>query len=99
MELVTSHSYLFLAQSEDFRNQNGYPSRKTKNKITTRILRRPKVEQTTGLSRSSIYAKMDPKSVYHDLSFPQSVKLGLRAVGWEESAIYAWLDSRESRIA
>ncbi len=59
-----------------------------------RILRRPGVEIRTGLSRSLIYAKMDPKSPYHDPAFPRPIKLGLRAVGWPETAIDQWLSER-----
>ena len=56
--------------------------------------RRPAVEEITGLSRSMIYAKLDRKSPYYDPSFPRPVRLGQRAVGWPESAIAAWLESR-----
>lgn len=57
-------------------------------------LRRRAVEQLTGLSRSTIYAKLDRKSRYHDPSFPKPVKLGLRAIGWSEAAVDQWLKSR-----
>ena len=59
--------------------------------MTERILRRPKVEDRTGRSRSSIYAGMA------EGSFPQPVKLGTRAVGWRESDIDAWIASRQPR--
>lgn len=63
------------------------------------IIRRPVVEGRTGLSRSTIYAKMDTKGPYHDPSFPVPVKLGKRAVGWRESEINAWLESRPTEVA
>ena len=50
------------------------------------ILRRPAVEQITGLSRSTIYKWMD------EGSFPKAVKLGPRAVGWFQADIDAWLE-------
>jgi len=59
-----------------------------------KIIRRPEVEDCTGLSRSTIYSMMDPKSPYHDPTFPKPVKLGKRAVGWSQSAIVAWVGSR-----
>ncbi|HYN62270.1 MAG TPA: AlpA family transcriptional regulator, partial [Rubrivivax sp.] len=40
------------------------------------ILRRPQVEQRTGLSRSTLYQYIK------DGDFPKPVHLGLRAVGW-----------------
>lgn len=57
------------------------------------ILRRPTVEARTGLSRSTIYAKIADA----DDDFPRPVKLGKRAVGWRESEISAWLQSRQSQ--
>lgn len=54
----------------------------------TNILRRPAVEAKTGLPRSTIYDKMAKGE------FPQSVKIGARAVGWLESEIADWQQSR-----
>lgn len=53
-----------------------------------RILRRSEVEVRIGLSRSTIYAMMA------EGDFPKPIRLGKRAVGWPESAIAAWLESR-----
>ena len=53
-----------------------------------RIERLPAVSAKTGLSRSSIYAKIA------EGSFPQQVKLGPRAVGWVRSEVDAWILSR-----
>lgn len=58
-----------------------------------RILRRPQVLARTGLSRSTIYA------LIVDGKFPQPVQLGLRAVGWREGDVEAWLHSRQPRNA
>lgn len=55
-----------------------------------RILRLPEVRQATGLGRSSIYAGMDAGT------FPMSVPIGEKAVGWLESEIQNW---QETRIA
>lgn len=52
-------------------------------KIT--ILRRKQVENRTGLSRSTIYNRI------HEGSFPKSISLGSRSVGWIESEVDAWL--------
>ena len=61
--------------------------------MTATILRRPAVEQATGLSRSTIYAMMA------EGAFPKPVRLGKRAVGWREADVRAWLESRESDAA
>ena len=55
-----------------------------------RIMKRPAVEEATGLSRSSIYGKMK------EGTFPQAIKLSERSVGWIESEIQDWLHERIS---
>lgn len=52
------------------------------------ILRRNQVETRTGLSRSTIYAGVAAGN------FPAPVPLGEKSVGWLESEIQAWLESR-----
>jgi len=51
------------------------------------ILRRKQVEKRTGLSRSTIYAKVASGD------FPAPIALGARAVGWIESDITTWIES------
>lgn len=58
--------------------------------MNDRILRRPEVQTRTGLSRSTIYAMLA------EGAFPAPVRLGARAVGWPESEIAAWLESRKA---
>lgn len=52
--------------------------------------RRPEVEAITGLSTTSIYRMMERGD------FPRPVRLGKKAVGWPESKITEWLESREA---
>lgn len=52
------------------------------------ILKRTQVQVRTALSRSSIYQKMA------EGEFPKSISLGPRAVGWLESSIDEWIQSR-----
>lgn len=58
-----------------------------------RVLRCPQVKTRTGLSRSTIYAKLDPGNASFDPSFPKQIPIGLRAVGWIESEIDEWIAS------
>ena len=61
------------------------------------ILRRKQVEARTGLSRSSIYARLrhNPKRPGDfDPSFPRPVPIGAKAVGWVEAEIDAWLTAQ-----
>jgi prophage regulatory protein len=53
-----------------------------------KIARRKKVEDRTGLSRSSIYAGIKAGT------FPKPIQLGRQSVGWLESEIDAWLRQR-----
>ena len=52
------------------------------------ILRRKQVEARTGLSRSTIYARINAGT------FPAPVSLGPRAVGWIEDDVQRWLSDR-----
>ncbi|MEH8110724.1 helix-turn-helix transcriptional regulator [Aeromonas veronii] len=63
-------------------------------KPTLTIIRRNEVEARTGLSRSTIYAKMRPNPKYpnvYDPTFPKPVSIGAKAVGWIEEELEAWL--------
>jgi len=55
--------------------------------MNERILRRKHVEQRTGLSRSTIYLRIQ------EGTFPRPVSLGPRAVGWLEQEIDDWLSA------
>ena len=55
------------------------------------ILKRPAVQARTGLSRSTIYLMMAQGA------FPKPIPLGARAVGWIESEIDTWLESRKAQ--
>ena len=53
--------------------------------VPTRIVRLPDVLARTGLSRSTIYVRLGKGS------FPKSVHLGARAVGWIEAEVDEWI--------
>lgn len=48
------------------------------------LLRRPEVERETGLSRSTIYERMQAGT------FPQPLRVGPRAVRWPANEIEEW---------
>lgn len=58
------------------------------NPKTRRILRLPEVVAITGYKRSSLYEFMK------NGTFPQSRKIGPRAVGWNSIEIEAWVNSK-----
>ncbi|MEL7802756.1 AlpA family transcriptional regulator [Sulfitobacter pontiacus] len=57
-------------------------------KMTDKILRCQDVQEVTGLSRSTIYRMMNRDD------FPQATKLGIRAIGWRQSAVDSWIEGR-----
>ncbi|AXS12980.1 MULTISPECIES: AlpA family phage regulatory protein [Enterobacteriaceae] len=59
-----------------------------------RILRMTELTMMLGISRSSIYEKLNPKSKYYDAEFPKPVRLGAASVGWRSTAIDEWIASR-----
>ena len=52
------------------------------------IIRLPQVCSVTGLRRSMIY------QLEADQGFPKRIKIGIRAVGWIESEVQAWVAQR-----
>jgi prophage regulatory protein len=58
------------------------------------FIRLPAVIQITSISRSGVYARLNPRSPSYDPTFPRPIKLssGPRgAVAWILSEINAWL--------
>jgi prophage regulatory protein len=54
------------------------------------LMRRPEVQDDTGLSRSNIYAQMAAGT------FPEPVKISAKAVAWKASEIARWIEEREA---
>ena len=52
---------------------------------STTFLRRRTVETKTGLSRSTIYARIAAGT------FPKPVRIGLRSVAWLQSDVEQWM--------
>lgn len=61
--------------------------------MADRHLRRPAVQDLTGLSRSTIYDLMAKGK------FPRPVRLTAKAVAWPESVIAEWLAERPTANA
>lgn len=60
-----------------------------------KILRISEVIAMLGLSRSTIYDRMNPRSPRYDETFPKPIKLGSNhrniAVGWIEVELVKWI--------
>ena len=59
-------------------------------KLHHKLLRLPEVKQTTGLSKSTIYARIA------EGTFPKQIPLGPRLVVWVESDIQKWITDQVS---
>ena len=58
-----------------------------------RILRLEEVEAKSGFKRAHIYNRMKKRQ------FPQALRLGVRAVGWDSIEIDQWIDERVNNRA
>ena len=58
-----------------------------------RILRLEEVEAKSGFKRAHIYNLMKKRQ------FPQALRLGVRAVGWDYIEIDQWIDERVNNRA
>ncbi|WP_419163056.1 helix-turn-helix transcriptional regulator [Candidatus Palauibacter sp.] len=58
-----------------------------------RILRRREVERRVGLSKPTLYRRIEAGS------FPKSVPLGARAVGWLSTEIDQWIAEQAGKRA
>jgi prophage regulatory protein len=58
--------------------------------MNDRILKLPAVLERVPRSKTAIYADMKAGK------FPQAIKLSTRSIGWRESDIEEWINSRAS---
>lgn len=65
--------------------------------MNDKVLRIDEVGSKCGISKTTIWAKLNPKDRRHDAAFPQPFRLSLKAVGWLESEIDAWIEQRAKR--
>lgn len=59
-----------------------------------RIIRLPELLVRIGLSKSTVYDRLDADSPRYDPNFPRPMKLGITknsAVGWSDEAVDAWI--------
>ncbi|MGR5340161.1 helix-turn-helix transcriptional regulator [Vibrio astriarenae] len=55
---------------------------------TTRLMRLKEVIQVTGMSRSSIYCRIN------EGNFPRAVSLSERSVAWVEEEVQGWISAK-----
>ncbi|WP_084197435.1 helix-turn-helix transcriptional regulator [Solimonas soli] len=57
------------------------------------VIRRRQLEARLGLSRSTIYDRLDPKSPRYDPDFPRPIRLGAGSVGWIEGEVERYVQA------
>jgi prophage regulatory protein len=84
--VIASLGVLFCARSIDDPDAVTYQE----NSMSTFILRKPAVQERTGLSESTI-ARMVKRG-----DFPAPVQISSRTVGWKSDLVDEWINSRPS---
>lgn len=56
------------------------------------MLRLRDVLKRTGLSRSTVYNKLDESSRHYDAKFPRQIRVGRGSVRWIEGEINSWVE-------
>jgi len=62
----------------------------------SRVIRLRTCLDIIGLSRSTVFDISSPKSPRFDPTFPKKVRIGMRAIGWYEEEIHAWIASKRA---
>jgi prophage regulatory protein len=61
-------------------------------KLNQKLLRLPQVKEATGLSKSSIYARIAQGT------FPKQIQLSPRIVAWLDSDIQKWINNQVNSV-
>lgn len=61
------------------------------------IIRLANLLELLGISRSTVYLRLNPGSKYYDPRFPKSIRLGAKSVGWILADVYAYIECLRNR--
>ena len=64
------------------------------NHQSARFIRMQDVKKMIGVSRSTVYDWINPKSPRFDNSFPKPGRLGINSIAWVDSELEDWLAKR-----
>lgn len=56
------------------------------------VIRLKTLLEMLGLSRSTVYLRINPQSKYYDPMFPKSIPLGMKAKGWVLEDVHAYIE-------
>lgn len=92
---MTKHSHAAIRQSNPICHIPSYDVPSIAHQIgkVLRILRMKQLIERTQLSRATLYVLMAT-----DPTFPRKIKLTARTVGWLESDVNLWIESRAAGV-
>lgn len=66
---------------------------------SSKVIRLRQVQELIGLSRSTIYDRLDSRSPRYDQSFPRPIRLNAHStsrgrIGFLEGDVYRWIEER-----
>lgn len=70
----------------------------TSQELGLRVVRIKELGHILGLSRSTIYSKLNPRSRFYDPSFPTPLRLGTGSVGWFMPTVMNWIQTRQHQV-
>lgn len=56
------------------------------------VIRLKTLLEILGVSRSTVYLRINPQSKYYDPLFPKSIPLGMKARGWVLEDVHAYIE-------
>lgn len=56
------------------------------------VIRLKTLLEMLGVSRSTVYLRINPRSKYYDPIFPKSIPLGMKAKGWVLEDVHAYIE-------
>lgn len=67
------------------------------NSPTPQFLRIKDVCKLIGLSKSTVWNKLDPDSKYYDPDFPSQIRISRKAVAWDKNELIDWMNKARIR--
>lgn len=64
-----------------------------------KLLGAKEVCELLGVSRTSIWNRLNPEGKYYDEHFPKPIKLGRKRIVWDSRDIQNWIDDLKKQSA
>lgn len=61
------------------------------------LIRLNEVCQLIGMSKATVWAKLNIDSPYYDKAFPKQIRISKRAVAWDKAEVMAWIHLQKDK--